>query len=278
MLNSRIGVSVICVLAACMCLVQGKVNEGDSFDFIIVGSGPGGGTLAARLALARFKVLLVEAGEDYMDDTIRIPYLFAYATDNPEIAWDFWVKHWENTTQQSRDSKYYPDKEGVLYPRASGVGGCGLHHVVNLLYPANQDFEYIQDLFNDDSWSPENMRNIWERIENNRYYPSPTSDDEQERTRYGYNGWMPSETFDYEALQQRTGDERMGMLILFPPPPLPSFYPSFFTKTHRELILFSLFLYYPLPPLTDGLSLLLLHYHPYNYTIQLHTTTIIVPP
>src|SRR3990167_4728987 len=143
MLNSRIGVSVICVLAACMCLVQGKVNEGDSFDFIIVGSGPGGG---------------------YMDDTIRIPYLFAYATDNPEIAWDFWVKHWENTTQQSRDSKYYPDKEGVLYPRASGVGGCGLHHVVNLLYPANQDFEYIQDLFNDNSWSPENMRNIWERI------------------------------------------------------------------------------------------------------------------
>ena len=37
---------------------------GSSFDDIIVGSGAGGGPLACRLALAKKRVLLIEAGGD----------------------------------------------------------------------------------------------------------------------------------------------------------------------------------------------------------------------
>jgi len=205
------------VLTVFLCYVSlGKVKNGDAFDFIVVGSGPGGGPLAAKLAMSRFRVLLIEAGEDYIDDTVRIPFLFSYAADNPEISWDVWVRHYANDTQQQRDTKYYPDKDGVLYPRASGIGGCGLHHVLNLLYPANPDFERIQDMFNDDSWSPENMRSYFERIENNRYYTPPATAEEQAATRYGYDGWATSEMFDFEKLEEMVGDDRISFLKNFP--------------------------------------------------------------
>ncbi|MBB3953731.1 NAD(P)-binding protein [Novosphingobium sediminicola] len=36
----------------------------DSFDYIVVGSGAGGGTLAARLAEGGARVLVLEAGSD----------------------------------------------------------------------------------------------------------------------------------------------------------------------------------------------------------------------
>jgi cation diffusion facilitator CzcD-associated flavoprotein CzcO len=39
-----------------------SVNE--TYDYIVVGSGPGGGTLASNLAKAGASVLLVEAGDD----------------------------------------------------------------------------------------------------------------------------------------------------------------------------------------------------------------------
>jgi choline dehydrogenase len=46
------------------------------YEYVIVGSGPGGSPLAARLALAGHKVLLIDAGGDFGDDlTVKIPAL-----------------------------------------------------------------------------------------------------------------------------------------------------------------------------------------------------------
>ncbi|KAK1956028.1 hypothetical protein LY78DRAFT_686419 [Colletotrichum sublineola] len=42
-----------------------------SYDYVVIGSGPGGGPLAARLAIAGKKVLLIEAGND---QGTSIPY------------------------------------------------------------------------------------------------------------------------------------------------------------------------------------------------------------
>lgn len=39
-------------------------NPVDTYDYVVVGSGPGGGPLASNLARAGFKTLLLEAGDD----------------------------------------------------------------------------------------------------------------------------------------------------------------------------------------------------------------------
>ncbi|KAH0143006.1 hypothetical protein KCU82_g15712, partial [Aureobasidium melanogenum] len=39
-----------------------------TYEYIVVGSGPGGSPLAARLALAGYSVLLIDAGEDHGTD------------------------------------------------------------------------------------------------------------------------------------------------------------------------------------------------------------------
>jgi hypothetical protein len=63
------------------------------YDYIVVGSGPGGAPLAARLGLAGFQVLVIEAGADQapIDVNITVPYLNAKASEDPNISWKFLV-------------------------------------------------------------------------------------------------------------------------------------------------------------------------------------------
>ncbi|KAJ7849773.1 hypothetical protein B0H13DRAFT_2088290, partial [Mycena leptocephala] len=44
-----------------------------AFDFIVVGAGPGGGPLAARLAESGYSVLVVDAGQDVETLDVTIP-------------------------------------------------------------------------------------------------------------------------------------------------------------------------------------------------------------
>jgi choline dehydrogenase len=36
----------------------------EDYEYVVIGSGPGGGPLAARLTIVGYKVLLIEAGDD----------------------------------------------------------------------------------------------------------------------------------------------------------------------------------------------------------------------
>ena len=58
----------------------------EEYDYIVVGSGPGGGPLAVSLAKANYSVLLLEAGDDSLQGGGQYP---------PTITWDFFVKHYE---------------------------------------------------------------------------------------------------------------------------------------------------------------------------------------
>jgi choline dehydrogenase-like flavoprotein len=100
-------------------MLEGALSPDDSpFQYIIVGSGAGGGPLAARLAKAGRHVLLLEAGTDQAiaagdppsgadlpPEVQQVPGYHAAATEDPEISWSFSVRHYANTEQQKKDSK-----------------------------------------------------------------------------------------------------------------------------------------------------------------------------
>jgi choline dehydrogenase len=93
----------------------------DEFDYIVVGSGAGGGTLAARLAEAGRSVLLLEAGGDprrlsgtnddqpginRLPDDYDVPSFHGFASENDAMRWDFFVRHYASDEMQRKDPKY----------------------------------------------------------------------------------------------------------------------------------------------------------------------------
>ena len=184
-------------------------NQADC-EYIVVGSGAGGGTVASRLALAGKSVILLEAGGDprklkggdpIQPDANRlpadydVPAFHAFASENSAIKWDFYVRHYSDHDQQKRDPKYIEEHDGVLYPRAGTLGGCTAHNAQILVYPHNSDWEYIAELTQDASWNPDRMRTYFERLENCHHRPLHRllSKFGLNPSRHGWKGWLRTE-------------------------------------------------------------------------------------
>ena len=173
------------------------------YEYIVVGSGAGGGTVAARLAEAGRSVLLLEAGGDPFElpdsrlpDDYQVPAFHAFASENPALRWDFFVRHYGDETRQRKDRKYSHDRGGVLYPRAGTLGGCTAHNAMIFVYPQNQDWDDIASLTGDSSWRADNMRRYFQLLEECRHRPlkrwiarwtgfNPS--------RHGFDGWLSTE-------------------------------------------------------------------------------------
>lgn len=170
----------------------------DDPEYIVVGSGPGGGPLAANLALKGHSVLLIEAGLDNMYQSLdyEVPLLTAASSpEDPRLEWAYYVRHYANLTQQEKDDKmqYAPDGTplGIFYPRAATVGGCGSHNFLIAVKAHESDWDYIADATRDQSWSSKNMIQYWERVERNDYGPFMVPGPD-----HGYNGWLGTQVFD----------------------------------------------------------------------------------
>lgn len=167
----------------------------EEYDFVIVGSGAGGGPLAANLALAGHTVLVVEAGDDHDCPYYEVPIMQAYASEDPDLAWNFYVHHYDDEGTARRDPKYVDGEGGVLYPRGSTLGGSTAVSAMVTIYPHDDDWQRLAELTGDDSWGPERMRELFTRMERWRGkdaepLPGDTPADRDRKARHGRDGWL----------------------------------------------------------------------------------------
>ena len=169
--------------------------DNPDFDYIVVGSGAGGGPVAVRLAEAGFKVGLIEAGQAPELEWCNVPVFHAFASEAPEISWEFFPRHYEDENRSKRDTKYDPVRGGVFYPRAGTLGGCAQHHAMITVYPHDSDWQNIVDVTGDSSWAPDKMRSYFEKLERCTYVPNPGAG-KPNPTRHGFTGWLTTTGLD----------------------------------------------------------------------------------
>ncbi|KAH9218078.1 hypothetical protein DL95DRAFT_490668 [Leptodontidium sp. 2 PMI_412] len=152
------------------------------YEYVVVGSGAGGGPLACRLAMAGHKTLLIEAGDDQNGNVnITVPGYQAIVTQDPKLRWDFFVNHYQDQQRAQRDPKYSYEVApntyhvgpnppsgakplGILYPRAGTLGGCVTHNALIFITPHASDWDNIASLTGDNSWAATNMNKYLNKV------------------------------------------------------------------------------------------------------------------
>jgi choline dehydrogenase len=202
-------------------LPEEEVDTLDGYEYVVVGSGAGGGPLAANLARNGHKVLLLEAGDDQGSNlNQQVPAFHFRSTEDEKMSWDYFVKHYADETLAHKDSKMTWETpagtlyvglnpptgskpKGILYPRAGTLGGCSAHNALITIYPHASDWSNIASITGDISWDPKNMRQYFRRLERCEYLPHGTSG-------HGFTGWLGTNRAD---LKLALGDFKILSII-----------------------------------------------------------------
>lgn len=219
-----------------------------AFDYVVVGSGAGGGTLAARLAESRKRVLVLEAGADPgaiggegLPQNYEVPAFHPFASEDPQLSWNFFVDHYADPERQRQDPNWREHwhgravgGDGILYPRACTLGGCTAHNAMIFVRPDDADWDHIASLTQDPSWSGAHMRRHFRKLENCRHRQlwrwlrwlgiNPTG--------HGFGGWLQTE----RAIPAAVSTDRELIRVL-----LESIHAELECETNLEATLESLF-------------------------------------
>ncbi|XXG96314.1 hypothetical protein Hte_002595 [Hypoxylon texense] len=207
-------------------LVAGAVAEtAATYDYIVVGSGPGGAPLAANLARAGYPTLLLEAGDDLGNNKNYSEMAnFNLAANDEKSRWDFFVKHssdeereskYEHMTWRKPDGSFYVGLEppegseqlGIYYPRSATLGGCAMHNGGVCALPSDDDWDAIAESTGDETWLAKNMRQYFERIETAHYVPPGTPG-------HGYSGYVNVTISDPTFMQQTSDIQEIASGII----------------------------------------------------------------
>jgi len=138
-------------------------NDTAIYDYVVIGSGPGGGPLASNLAKAGYSVFLIEAGDASPGR--------GFGQYTPTVTWHFYVNHYpvddprnnkySHLTWLTPEGKYWVGTSGapagskllgVFYPRGSTLGGSSMINAMCTWLPPDSDWNYHANVTGDDSW------------------------------------------------------------------------------------------------------------------------------
>ena len=119
-------------------------------------------------------MLVIEAGANHTqkgpldpgNEISRVPLLHAASTEHPDLAWRFFVDHYERENgrlpdripedpkwhEPNRDAGEDDSHRGIFYPRAAGVGGCTVHNAMITIAGPDSDWDNIASSLGDPSW------------------------------------------------------------------------------------------------------------------------------
>ena len=191
------------------------MSDGTDIDYVVVGSGAGGGTVAARLAEAgrqgaaagsRRRSARAQGGvatawaSNRLPDDYDVPAFHPFASENEALRWDFFVRHYDDEERQERDPKYRASDgrpATACFTRAPAtLGGCTAHNAMILVCPHECRLgRHRRAAPATASWSAASMQRYFRRLEDCRHRPVQRELRRLgiDRTGHGWDGWLQTE-------------------------------------------------------------------------------------